>query len=235
MNKPHHIAFIMDGNNRWSVAHQLHFSEGHRKGVQVVEDILDFCFTEGIHTVTLYAFSSENWKRSEEEKNLLFDLLYDYFQNQLQKVITQGTRIKVIGDTKKFPDRIKEAIRLSEERSANQNKNLLQVGLGYGGRDEIVRATKCIADAVKKGEINISELDEDKFGEYLDTSGAHDPDILVRTSGEYRISNFLLYQTAYTEFFFTPTLWPDFNREELKRIIKEFSHRERRYGGRLQC
>ncbi len=233
MRKPNHIAFIMDGNNRWSISHGFHFSEGHRRGLEVVENILDHCFQNNIPIVTLYAFSSENWKRSEEEKKILFDLLLHYFNNKIHKVLERETRIRIIGDTQRFPEDVKHALAKSEKDSRGLNKHVLQVALGYGGRDEIHRAVKAIAQKVVQGKIDPETIDEEMFQSHLDTSGIEDPDLLIRTSGEYRISNFLLYQSAYTEFYFTPTLWPDFTVEELDRAIVEYGNRERRYGGRI--
>jgi undecaprenyl diphosphate synthase len=233
MRKPKHIAFIMDGNNRWSVANNLHFSEGHKKGLQILEKILDSCFQIGITVVTLYAFSIENWKRSAEEKKILFDLLFYYFKKKINKIIERETKIKILGDISKFPPEIIKILQECQFKSKDKNKFLLQIAIGYGGRDEIMRAVKKIAQKVLDKKIKPQEINHDFFIKFLDTGDTIDPDLLIRTSGEYRISNFLPYQMAYTEFFFTPTLWPDFTSQELYKAIDDFSKRERRYGGRL--
>lgn len=244
MKKLKHIAFIMDGNNRWSNSKGLHFSEGHKRGLEVLENILEHCIDKGIEVISLYAFSSENWKRSEDEKKVLFELLYNYFnineipennqgKNKINTLIERDARIKIIGNISRFPKHIVEVLKNSEETSKHHKKHLIQIALSYGGRDEIIRATKKIAKLVQNGEVSPEDINENFFGQFLDTNGTPDPDFLIRTSGEHRVSNFLPFQIAYSELFFTPTLWPDFNVKELDEAIEEFFKRERRYGGRL--
>ena len=227
-----HIAFILDGNGRWAKNKGLPLTDGHKKGLENLEKILDFCFNEKIKVVTLYAFSSENWKRSEQEKTILFDLLSFYFEKKINKIIKNNTKVKVIGNTKLFPKKIQEIIYKTELISQEKNEFLLQIALSYGGRDEIIRGIKKLFQAIQNKQASINELNENQFKLYLDTEKTDDPDLLIRTGGEIRLSNFLLYQMAYTEFYFTNTLWPDFSLEELEKALKYFSSRERRFGGR---
>ncbi len=227
-----HIAFVLDGNGRWAKNKNLPLTDGHRKGLENLEKILDFCFHKGIKIVTLYAFSSENWKRSQQEKSILFDLLAYYFENKLHKIIKNNTKVKVIGNVKLFPEKIQETIFKTELASKENDQFLLQIALSYGGRDEIIRGIRRLFQAIENQEASIDELNENEFKAYLDTGKIPDPDLLIRTGGELRLSNFLLYQQAYTEFYFTSTLWPDFSPEELEEALECFSLRERRFGGR---
>lgn len=234
---PGHVAFILDGNGRWAAKKKKPAAYGHQKGVETVEHILEHASDRGIKTVTLYAFSSENWKRSEQEKRVLFRLLKDFFTRKINKIIKKNARIIIIGDTSKFSSVIQKTLSLAEFRSRHNSSFLIQVALSYGGRNEIIRAfQKYMREGIKSGSTmeNIrSGLNETVFSKYLDTASAPDPDLLIRTGGEYRISNFLLYQSAYTEFYFTPTLWPDFSTDEFDRALDEYAKRERRFGGRL--
>ena len=234
LSTPKHIAIILDGNNRWAKERNLPCEEGHKQGVITLENIMDYLYEIGVPIVTLYAFSSENWKRSQEEINILFDLLRNFLDHQVSRLIQKNTRLKIIGDFNKFPDDIVQNIHLQEENSKQNHKFLLQIGLNYGGKDEIIRGMKKAISAINKKEITLDDIDEDSFKHYLDTHlSENDPDILIRTGGDMRISNFLLYQLAYTEFFFTKTNWPDFSTAELDNIIIAYNKRERRFGGRL--
>lgn len=223
---PDHIAFILDGNQRWAKKNNLSVGEGHLKGVENLITILNYLSTTEINIVTIYAFSSENWNRPSEEVAFLLNLLKDFFVNQKKTILEKGAKVKIIGDTSKFSDDIKELI-LEIEQDTQQNNNFLfQIALNYGGRDEIVRAVNKILKEEKK------TINEKDFEKYLDTSNDF-PDLLIRTGGDYRVSNFLLYQVAYTELFFTKTYWPEFSIEELKQIINEYQNRERRFGSRI--
>ncbi len=232
MNPPQHIAFILDGNGRWAKNKSLPITEGHKAGLENLESILDYCFVKKIKIITLYAFSSENWKRSQQEKEILFDLLLYYFQNKIDKVIQKKSKIKVLGDVKQFPLKIQETIFEAEAKSQMNDDFLLQIALSYGGRDEIIRATKKLIKNADRDNSLVENLNEENFKSYLDSGSIADPDLLIRTGGEMRISNFLLYQIAYTEFFFSKTLWPDFSTDELDKILGYYSRRERRFGGR---
>ncbi len=227
-----HIAFILDGNGRWAKERGLPITEGHKAGLVQLEKILDFCFDRKIRTVTVYAFSSENWKRADEEKAILFDLLLYYFKHKIAKVIDRKTKVKVIGNTSLFSKKIQETIKATEDLSAENDAFLFQIALSYGGRDEIIRAVKKVALKLEEKELSLPALNEANFKLFLDTGEVEDPDLLIRTGGEVRLSNFLLYQLAYTELFFTKTLWPDFSSAELDNILSSFNKRERRFGGR---
>ncbi|BBM89446.1 ditrans,Cpolycis-undecaprenyl-diphosphate synthase ((2E,6E)-farnesyl-diphosphate specific) [Spirochaetota bacterium] len=232
MKIPHHIAFIPDGNGRWAQAHHLPIEVGHRRGVETLTTILDQCYHLGIKVVTVYAFSSENWSRSEHEKNILFGLINFFLKTKLPKLIDQSVKVKIIGQQDKFPSSVKENIQVAETATQAFTTYTLQIALGYGGREEIIHAAQKFADAVVRGEQSISALDETHFRSYLSTKNIADPDLVIRTSGEYRISNFMLYQLAYSEFYFTSTLWPDFTLETLDAALKAFSTRNRRFGSR---
>lgn len=225
-NFPSHIAFILDGNQRWAKKNNLSVGEGHLKGVENLITILSYLSTTEINIITIYAFSSENWNRPSEEVAFLLNLLKDFFTNQKKMILEKGVKVKIIGDTSKFSEDIKELILEIEQDSQQNNKFLFQIALNYGGRDEIIRAVNKILKEEKK---NINEKD---FEKYLDTTSDF-PDLLIRTGGDYRVSNFLLYQVAYTELFFTKTYWPEFSIEELKQIINEYQNRERRFGSRV--
>ncbi len=233
MTIPRHVAFIMDGNGRWAKARDRETTYGHEKGVEVVEQVLDHAASLGIEAVTLYAFSSENWRRPETEKKILFKLLKLFFKRKIKKIIAKNARLKMIGDLSKFSEDIQALMRKCEEDSKNNTGCFIQIGLSYGGRDEIVRASQKISLDVSQGKIKSEDITEELFHQYLDTSEAPvEPDLLIRTGGDLRVSNFLLYQIAYTELYFTKTLWPDFSKEEFDKAIKEFQSRERRFGGR---
>ncbi len=224
-NIPKHIAIIMDGNGRWAKKRGWPRVKGHERGAEVVRDITTFCANHNeIKVLTLYAFSTENWKRPKSEVNFLMRLLDRYLKNELKTYQKEEVRFETIGDLSPFSDALKKRIDLVKEETKD-NKKLTQVlALNYGGRDEIVRAAN---RACKEG----IKVTQDNFDNFLDSSNLGDVDILIRTGGEKRLSNFLLWRAAYAELFFTNTMWPDFTTKELESIIKEFKLRERRFGG----
>jgi len=228
---PQHIAIIMDGNGRWAKERLLPRLAGHRQGVKTLKRIVRECGKLGIRILTVYAFSSENWSRPKEEVYLLMKLLRIFAARERQELNENNVRVSVIGDLSRIPtwaqDELQKTIELTKD-----NKGLcLQLALSYSGRDEIVRATKRIIADLRAGKISEDSLDEDLFSSYLDTAGQPKPDLVIRTSGEVRTSNFLIWQSAYSEFYFTNKYWPDFNEAELHKAIEEFHSRERRYGG----
>lgn len=221
---PKHIAIIMDGNGRWAKAKGLPRFEGHRRGVEVVDDIVTAVTKLNISHLTLYAFSDENWNRPQEEIDSLMQLLVDFLEFKKDKMLQNGVRLKTIGDTSKLPSVAQKKLAETMEATAGGNQLTLILALSYGARDEMTRAMqKFLNEGVKN-------ITEEGFSKYLDTKDYPDPDLLIRTSQEYRLSNFLLWQLAYTELYFTKTMWPDFTPEELMKAIKEFSKRERRFG-----
>lgn len=228
---PRHVAVILDGNGRWAKAKGLPRNAGHVKGAQVVEDMLKVVDDVGIKYFTVYAFSTENWNRPTDEVTALMGLLRKYMEGSLRKAAKNNVRIRVIGDrTKLSADIVKSIENLERDTSGNTGLNF-QIAINYGGRDEIRRAVGRLAKKVSDGEISAEEITEEIISKELDTADIPDPDLLIRTCGEQRISNFLLWQLAYTEFYFTPVPWPDFNREELEKAIDAYNGRERRFGG----
>lgn len=229
-NSLEHIAFIMDGNGRWAIKHGLPRTAGHKKGAEVVVEIVKAAKDFGIKYVTLYAFSTENWKRPKEEVDTLMGLLKEYLSHDFNELKDKDVCIRFIGEREMLSSDI--VLKMSElEKETQNNKSLtLQIALSYGSRQEIVQATRKIAEKIKNGDMLIKAIDEKTISDMLYTKDIPDPDLLIRTSGEQRISNFLLWQLAYTEFFFTPTFWPDFTKEELSQIIQNYQLRERRYG-----
>lgn len=231
---PRHVAVILDGNGRWARAKGLPRNAGHVKGAQVVEDMLKVADDVGIKYFTVYAFSTENWNRPVDEVTALMGLLRKYMEGSLRKAAKNNVRIRIIGDrTKLSADIIKSIENLERDTSGNTGLNF-QIAINYGGRDEIRRAVERIAQKVSDGEIEAGEITEETISKELDTADIPDPDLLIRTCGEQRISNFLLWQLAYTEFYFTPVPWPDFNRAELEKAIDAYNGRERRFGGLKQ-
>lgn len=225
-----HLAIIMDGNGRWAQKRGLPRSMGHRKGAEVVKDITRAAGEMGIKYLTLYAFSTENWKRSPEEVSTLMNLLRDYLKTDLKEIQDNNVRILFIGERSMLDKDIVEAVNRIETDTAANNKMTLCIALSYGSRLEIVNAVKRIAIMAKRGDILPEDIDSKLFSDMLYTKDIPDPDLLIRTSGEQRISNYLLWQIAYAELFFTTTLWPDFTKNELEQIIKDYNNRERRYG-----
>ena len=225
-----HIAIIMDGNGRWALKRGLPRTAGHKKGAEKVLEIAKAAKEMGIKYMTIYAFSTENWKRSKEEVDTLMNLLREYLSNDFQKLLDEGIRIRFIGERYMLSGDIIQKMEKLEDLSASNTTATLQVALSYGSRAEIVSMVKNIALKIKDGDMSIKEIDEKAISDMLYTKDIPDPDILIRTSGEQRLSNFLLWQMAYTEFFFTDTYWPDFTKEELKQIVERYNGRERRYG-----
>jgi len=233
-NKPpiRHIAIIMDGNKRWAEKHGLPTLKGHSKGAETVLKIVKAAKEFGIEYLTLYAFSTENWKRSKYEVEGLMSLLRSFIKSNLDEIDREGVRLRAIGQIDKIPWQTRKIL-LDAIKKTEKNKNgNLTLALSYGGRTEIVDAVKKISNDVSEGKIKVREIDEAIFSRYLYAPDMPDPDLLIRTSGEFRISNFLLWQISYSEIWITETLWPDFSRDDLKEAIDAFYSRKRRYGGR---
>ena len=231
MNVPNHIAIILDGNGRWAKKRGMPRSYGHVKGCANLETICDDMKQLGVKYLTVYAFSTENWKRSREEVEGLMKLFRNYLKKCIKIAEKNKMRVRVIGDITAFDKDIQERITYLEEFSKKYDELHFQIALNYGSRDEITRGMRRLAQDAAEGKITPEEVDEEMVESYLDTAGIPDPDLLIRTSGELRLSNFLLWQLAYTEFYFTDVAWPDFNREELIRAIEKYNARDRRYGG----
>ena len=229
-NKLEHLAIIMDGNGRWAARRGLPRSMGHRKGAEVVKEITRASGELGIKYLTLYAFSTENWNRSEDEVKTLMGLLRDYLQSDLKEVQENNVRIRFIGEREMLDADIVRKMAEIEADTLRNTGMTLCIALSYGSRQEIVNAVKKTAALVKEGDISLNDVDVKLFSDMLYTKDMPDPDLVIRTSGEQRISNYLLWQIAYAEFFFTDVLWPDFNKKLLEDIIKNFNMRERRYG-----
>jgi len=229
---PDHIAIIMDGNARYAKSKSLPIKVGHKIGADNVQKIANNCIEIGVKYLTIYAFSSENWNRPKEEVDYLMSLLYEYLSKESQELIESGIKIVVSGNLNSVEEKLKNKIRQVEELSKNNSKLTLSVAFSYGARQEIVDAVKKIAIAVKNQEIIIDDINEDLFKKHLYHPEIPDPDLLIRTAGDLRISNFLLWQIAYTEFYFSEKFWPEFNKFELIKAINNFNKRERRYGKR---
>ena len=226
-----HIAFIMDGNGRWAKRRGLPRHLGHKKGCEVCTDIYEGCLENGIKVMSLYAFSTENWNRPKDEIDHLFNYLEIFFKKEIKRFMRDGSRVMVSGDLSRIPEKTRNVIYDSMERTKENKNFVFNICLNYGGKSEIVRATKLIAEDIKNGVISIDDVNEKSFENYLYTKDLPPVDLLIRTSGEMRTSNFLLWQLAYAEFIFTKTCWPDFNKKELNECINEFKTRDRRYGG----
>ncbi len=225
-----HIAIIMDGNGRWAKKRGMPRTLGHKKGAENVVKITRAMKESGVKYLTLYAFSTENWQRSKDEVDALMQLLNEYLDKELKEIMDNNVRIVFIGERYMLSDSIQAKMAFLEKESEKNTDLTLCIALSYGSRQEILSAVKKIAAKVKEGSMDISQITQDVFSEELYTKEIPDPDVLIRTSGEQRISNYLLWQSAYTELFFTNTLWPDFGKDELWDIINKFNHRERRYG-----
>lgn len=228
---PKHIAIIMDGNRRWAKEHKLDGSFGHKKGAEVLETIAKYCNKIGIEALTVYAFSTENWKRTKEEVGAILILLNMYLDKFLKTADLENIKLRVLGDREKnMPEEIKAKMIKMEEKTKNNTGLMFNIAFNYGGRDEIVKATKKIAEKVKRGELNIEDITEDTVSNNLYTKGLPDPDLLIRTSGELRTSNFLPWQITYSEFMFLDKYWPDFTTDDIDKAIEEYSKRHRRVG-----
>ncbi len=231
MKVPNHIAIILDGNGRWAKAKGMPRSYGHVKGCSNLETICDDMKEMGVKYLTVYAFSTENWKRSREEVEGLMKLFRNYLKKCIKIAERNKMRVKVIGDITAFDQDIQKKIAQLEEFSKDYDELHFQIALNYGSRDEIVRGVRRLAADVSEGKLEKEKITEAVVESYLDTAGIPDPDLMIRTSGELRLSNFLLWQLAYTEFYFTDVPWPDFNKKELIRAIEKYNERDRRYGG----
>lgn len=230
MNIPKHIAIILDGNGRWAKAKGLPRKYGHVEGAKTVEVICEEAYKMGVQYLTVYAFSTENWNRPKDEVDALMTLLRNYMKTCLKTAEKNRMCVRVLGDKTGLDEDIITRIDELEKATVNNDGLHFQIALNYGGRDEIVRATKAIAEKVKNGELAPSDITEEMISQSLDTKGIPEPDLLIRTCNEQRISNFLLWQLAYTEFYVTPVAWPDFSKEELTKAIEAYNKRDRRYG-----
>ena len=231
MKVPNHIAIILDGNGRWAKAKGMPRGYGHIKGCANLEQICYDIKDLGVKYLTVYAFSTENWKRSREEVEGLMKLFRSYLKICMKSAEKNHMRVKVIGDPTAFDQDIQDKIKTLEEFSKDYDELYFQLALNYGSRDEITRGMRKLAQDAADGRLNPQEITEDTISGYLDTAGVPDPDLLIRTSGEQRLSNFLMWQLAYTEFYFTDVAWPDFHKEDLIRAIEKYNGRDRRYGG----
>lgn len=228
---PNHVAIIMDGNGRWAKAKGMPRTFGHTEGAKRVADVTRAAGHLGIKYVTVYAFSTENWSRSEDEVSALMKLFRNYLKTCIKDADENNMRIRIIGDKTRLDSDIQETIDYVEKETSKYDGVTLTLAINYGGRDEITRAVKKIAEQVKNGEVAPDDISQDTISNALDTEEIPDPDLLIRTCGEERISNFLLWQLAYTEFYFTPVAWPDFDGEELKKAVVAYTSRDRRFGG----
>ena len=231
MKVPQHIAIILDGNGRWAKAKGMPRNYGHAQGSKNVERICEEAWRMGIKYLTVYAFSTENWSRPEGEVAALMTLLRNYMKTCLKTAAKNDMKIRVIGDIEPLDEDIKNRIRELEAATVNNGGLNFTIALNYGSRDEMTRAARKMAKDCAEGKLDPEQIDESVFESYLDTHGIPDPDLMIRTSGEQRLSNYLLWQLAYSEFFFTDVPWPDFTKEELAKAIEEYNHRHRRFGG----
>lgn len=231
MNVPQHIAIIMDGNGRWAAKRGMPRNYGHTQGSKTVEVICEDAYKMGVKYLTVYAFSTENWSRPKSEIDALMKLLRNYMKTCIKTATKNNMRVRVIGDKTGLDADIRERILELEEVSKNNTGLNFQIAINYGGRDEIIRAVKKLVKDKEENKFNFEDIDEKLFEEYLDTNDIPDPDLLIRTSGELRLSNFLMWQLAYSEFYITDVLWPDFTKDELSKAIEQYNSRERRYGG----
>ena len=227
---PAHVALILDGNGRWAKKRGLPRTFGHKEGCVTVEKTVEIAARMGIKYLTVYGFSTENWKRSEEEVGALMQLFRYYMVRLLKIASANNVRVKMIGDRRRFAQDIIDGINRLEEETKDNTGLTFVIAVNYGGRDEIRRAAAKLAEDVKAGKVEAEDITESVFASYLDTADIPDPDLLIRTCNEQRISNFLLWQLAYTEFYFTPVAWPDFSKAELEKAIEAYNHRDRRYG-----
>lgn len=231
LNIPRHVAIIMDGNGRWAKKRNMPRKYGHKKGANTVEQIIEDGYNMGIEYITVYAFSTENWKRSEDEVSALMTLLQNYLINCIERSTKNNMQVRVIGDKTGLSEAIVKKINELEEVTKTATGLKFTIAINYGGRDEIRRAVTKIAEDVADRKLLPEDITEDLISSYLDTKGLPDPDLLIRTSGEERLSNYLPWQLAYTEFYFTDVLWPDFTKEDLLTAIRYYNGRERRFGG----
>jgi undecaprenyl diphosphate synthase len=227
---PRHIAVIMDGNGRWAQQRSLPRIAGHQAGVEAVRQTVETCRELGVPVLTLYAFSRENWQRPKWEVRALMGLLAQYLRSEIKKLKKNDIALRAIGDLDQLPDKVRELLARAEEQTAVGRAMVLNLALSYSGRLEIIRAVRNLVRDVRQGKVEAEGIDEALFEKYLYTQGLPDPDLLIRTSGEYRLSDFLIYQLAYAEIYVTKTLWPDFRKKDLVAAITEYQNRERRFG-----
>ena len=231
LKMPRHVAIILDGNGRWAKAKGMPRNYGHVQGAKTVEVICEEAYRMGIQYLTVYAFSTENWNRPKDEVDALMKLLRNYMKTCLQTAKKNRMCVRVLGEKSRLDQDIRDRIAELEEATKDNDGLHFQIAINYGGRDEILRAAKKLVRKVEQGQLQAEDLTEADLSDCLDTAGIPDPDLLIRTCNEQRISNFLLWQLAYTEFYFTPVPWPDFSKEELVRAVEAYNHRDRRYGG----
>lgn len=231
LKMPLHVAIILDGNGRWAKAKGMPRNYGHVQGAKTVETICEDAYKMGIQYLTVYAFSTENWNRPRDEVDALMKLLRNYMKTCLKTAEKNRMCVRVLGDISRLDEDIRTRILELEEATKNNDGLHFQIAINYGGRDEIVRAAREIAREAAAGRLKAEDITEERMGSFLDTAGIPEPDLLIRTCNEQRISNFLLWQLAYTEFYFTPVPWPDFTREELIKAVEAYNHRDRRHGG----
>jgi undecaprenyl diphosphate synthase len=228
---PVHVAVIMDGNGRWAKKRNMPRLFGHRQGVETVRTIVKACVDLDIKYLTLYAFSTENWKRPQDEVDGLMRLMIEYFKKEIDQLDKEGVRVRIIGAVDAMPENTKKCAVDAIEKTKNNTVLNLNIALNYGGRADIIHATKQVTRQVKDGELSIEDINEEMFGDFLYTKDMPDPDLMIRTGGEMRISNFLIWQLSYAELWFTNTYWPDFTKQTLCNAIYDFQNRDRRYGG----
>ena len=231
MKYPVHAAIIMDGNGRWAKARGLPRVKGHEEGLRTARKVIDYSLARGIKYLSLYVFSTENWNRPQDEVDALMKLLRNYMKTCLKTAEKNRMCVRVLGEKSRLDEDIRSRIEELEEATKNNDGLHFQIAINYGGRDEILRAVKKAVQKVKDGGLSETGISEEVFAGFLDTAGIPDPDLLIRTCNEQRISNFLLWQLAYREFYFTPVAWPDFSKEELVKAVEAYNHRDRRYGG----
>ena len=229
---PKHVAIIMDGNGRWAKKHKLNVFRGHRQGTETLREIIRHTDDLGIGALSLYAFSTENWNRSEEEVAALMQLILDFFASEIDELDAKNVRILILGDKSRLPQQQRETLIEAENRTRKNTGLRLNIAVNYGGRAELVMAAREIATLVRNGAIKEEEITEQTIADHLYTRGQPDVDLLIRTSGEQRLSNFMLYQNAYSEFVFPTVLWPDFTVHDYDQALDAFAHRNRRFGGR---
>ncbi len=228
---PAHIAIIMDGNGRWAKQRKLPRTMGHRAGMKNIKMMVEESSNLGVKYLTLYAFSTENWKRSKEEVGALMDLVVEFINKEFEELHRNNVKLNSIGDISKLPEKSRAAVENAMYKTRNNTGLTLNIALNYGGRDEIVKGVKEIAKEVLEGKLQVDNIDDKIISDHLYTSGMPDPDIVIRPSGELRLSNYLLWQSAYSEFWFSNINWPDFTKEDLRRAISDFQKRDRRFGG----
>jgi undecaprenyl diphosphate synthase len=230
VNIPRHVAIVMDGNGRWAQQHGKKRHAGHREGVKSVRKIVDSAARSGVEILTLFAFSSENWKRPKEEVGMLMDLFMLLLRKEIKRLRKNNVQLRIIGDTFKFSQELQEAIKQAEQDTADNTGLILQIAANYGGRWDIAQAARTLAEQVESGNLKSDQINEELFSNELSFSGLIDPDLFIRTGGEQRLSNFMLWQSAYTEIYFTDVLWPDFRKDEFDAALTSYSGRQRRYG-----